>query len=267
MKTNKLICIAFFLVLFSCIFITDCFNIKLTPTKHINHKKEKQYNYFSFGNTLKLNRYTVEGLQAQSLSDLEKKCSKCVKTPPPKPPKPPQPKKCCNKPVTACNVSQMNNSGNTKGSGKLCCGTGSCIHWCGGSAPAKLSFNDLAKVWNETGKNNKCIGACASNKCESALYNAHKNSGEGNNVNNVPVGNSDGGIGMWKLPSKAVAKSSPSSSCQQSVLNDPCKQAYIQQKRLGKNCKDSNWKDYKTHDPSLASNPDFQKGLHTCQKD
>ena len=69
---------------------------------------------------------------------------------------------------------------------------------------------------------------------------------------------------MFNLPKSVVMGSSPSSSCVTSVLNDPCKQSYLQQKLINNKCNNPNWKTNTTHDPKLLNNPMFNKGLSTC---
>ena len=255
MNSKNSLCLLFFLLLFSFIFVSDAFNVKLTSTiKQHDNLMDSIYSFHSFDKSLKQNQYTIEPYTPLNLCALEKKCKMCKPKPPPKP-KP----KCCNKPTNCCN---KNKEVPRNIDGLLCAGKGRCTHWVGGKLPHKLSYPKLAQVWNEANTD-----TCTPQNCNSALYNAHRNTNQDNNSTNVPVGNSDNTsqVGMFKLPPKTVINSSSDTGCQASVSNDPCKQAYLQQQRLLKGCKGANWKTPTQADQiRLHKNRDFAKGLAVC---
>tara|TARA_A100001015_G_scaffold320514_1_gene447156 strand:+ start:2821 stop:3597 length:777 start_codon:yes stop_codon:yes gene_type:complete len=255
MNSKNSLCLLFFLLLFSFIFVADAFNVKLTSTiKQHDNLKDSIYSFHSFDKSLKQNQYIIEPYNPLNLCQLEKKCKMCK----PKPPEKPKPK-CFNKPITCCN---KNKQVPENKNGKFCSGSGSCVRWAAGNVPDSISYEELAKIWNEANP-----GGCTTQNCISALYNARRNTGQDNKSPSVPVSYNDdpNKVGLFGLSNKSIINSSPNTKYQASVPGDLCKQSFIKQQQLLKGCKDNNWKTpTKADQADLHNNRDFQKGIAIC---
>ena len=264
MKFNTFICYAFFLLLLLCIIIFNCFNLNKPKSKSKSKSKPKSYTYYTFNQDL--STYAIEPLKNLSMKDIENKCKHCVKpTPTPKP----KCKKKCNTPTNSCNI----NSINTSNTSKLCCPTGAkhdtsdSVKWCGNGNPTKLTLPQVAQAWNEVSNINPANKPCAANHCTPALYNAIDNSNGKSNCNSKHVTtntHSKNGLGLFNLSHNLVKNSSNTPNCQQSVLDDPCKQIHIQQTAIKNNCKLPNWTPYDSHKSGYLDKDHFKKAVDTC---
>ena len=78
MNSKNSLCLLFFLLLFSFIFISDAFNVKLNSTiKQHDNLMDSVYSFYSFDKSLKQNQYAIEPYTPLNLCALEKKCKMC----------------------------------------------------------------------------------------------------------------------------------------------------------------------------------------------